>query len=212
MSGPARRDLVWDAALRALVANPASIRLRDVQDLVVEDVSDRTVRRAMNSMQALGWLEKETEGSHYWLPGPKARQFLRVPAAQAAIYRGTSEAECEHDQVEGGCVEFDEGEVSDAGDDTVETLQDIVDDLSIPGGGVLEGRRRDVVLDVLLYLREQGQASPGELKERFYQPTGLDYSSAHSWWKNLIYPVLSEIPVVESGGEGSHKWFYVGHE
>lgn len=80
MAGPARRDLVWDAALRALVSNPASIRLRDVQIYIDEaEVSDRTVRRTMNAMQALGWLEKDTEGGHYWFPGPKAREFLRVP-------------------------------------------------------------------------------------------------------------------------------------
>lgn len=213
MSGPARRDLVWDAVLRALVMSPASIRLHDVQELVSESVSDRTVRRSMNAMLALGWLEKDTEGSHYWLPGPKARQFLRVPSSERALSdvgeptASRREAPPVDEEVVGELLE-------DARDDVEQDreLQALVDEIEIPGEGILEERRQENLLDILVYLRNQGEASPADLKERFYRPTGLDYSTPRSWWKNFIYPALAELDVVETGGEGSHKWFYVGNE
>lgn len=202
MSGPARRDLVWDAALRALVSSPAAIRLHDVRELVEEDVSDRTVRRAMNAMLVLGWLEKEKDTGHYWQPGPKARQFLRVPTSDRALRIGEPDRD-RRDGIE-PVEELDELALNE--------IDDALDGLDIKGEGVLQERRRENVRDVLLYLRAKREASTEELKERFFTPEGLDYSTPHSWWKNLVYPALRDLEIAETGGEGSHKWFYVGPE
>lgn len=70
---PSGRDAVWDAALR-LARDRPEIRLRDVQHELEADVSERTIRRTLNAMEELGWLDREAEGSHYWRAGPKLRE------------------------------------------------------------------------------------------------------------------------------------------
>lgn len=152
----------------------------------------------MNAMLALGWLEKEKDTGHYWLPGPKARQFLRVPTSEVAL-RG----------------EEDVDEVLEAAEEEVVRdveLHAIVERLDLPGEGILEDRRRQNLLDVLAYMKEHGEASPAELRDQFFREEGLNYSTPRSWWKNFIYKQFSELEIVESGGEGSHKWFYVPPE
>jgi hypothetical protein len=225
MAGPARRDLVWDAALRALVSNPASIRLRDVQLYIDEaEVSDRTVRRTMNAMQALGWLEKDTEGGHYWFPGPKAREFLLVPGdgrpgghrrpvddrpnKETANHRNTADVEVVNAE-------------SEPAEDTLDVAVATAD---VRAKGQEMGRRRRALLrKILEYIRDEGEVKPAELRARFYPDAELvegveksdaadavGYGSQRSWWKNFVYKALSEVDAVETGGEGSHTWFYVG--
>lgn len=235
MAGPARRDLVWDAALRALVSNPASIRLRDVQIYIDEaEVSDRTVRRTMNAMQALGWLEKDTEGGHYWFPGPKAREFLRVPGRRPPGEQRTKADELQ----ETGEIEQDrepdrepEPDVVEAGGaDPIEPERDEIEDavaaVNVRAKGVEMGKRRRALLqEILEYIRDEGEVKPSQLRARFYPDSELvdgvekseaadavGYGGERSWWKNFVYKALSEVELVETGGEGSHTWFYVGED
>jgi len=206
MAGPARRDLVWDAALRALVSNPASIRLHDVQVYIDEaEVSDRTVRRTMNAMQALGWLEKDKQSGHFWYPGPKARQFLRVPSA---------EQNDDHAAVEDVQEEIKRN-----------VIDEVVARVDVRAtGATLDRRRRDLLHAILEYIREVGEVSPAEVQGKFYPDSenesverdeaadAVGYGSVDSWWKNFVYKCLSDIDIVETGGEGSRTWFYVGEE
>jgi len=203
MAGPARRDLVWDAALRCLVSSPASIRLHDVQTLVEEeDVSDRTVRRTMNAMQALGWLEKEKEGGHYWYPGPKAREFLRVPSGETSAQRERLDRDDRRDDVD---------DLQDVVEETPdEKIARAVGLAQLPGDGELLERRREAFRTLLEFAREEGEVSPSEMKEEFYPDLEVGYGSDHSWWKNFVYPAFRDCELVESGGGGSHTWFYVG--
>jgi hypothetical protein len=235
MAGPARRDLVWDAALRALVSNPASIRLRDVQLYIDEaEVSDRTVRRTMNAMQALGWLEKDTEGGHYWFPGPKAREFLRVPGGGRP---GDHRADVDERQGDAAAVKQDQGgaTVESGGAapapepepeperNEIEAAIELVDVRA--QGQEMARRRRELLQEILEYIREEGEVKPSELRARFYADAELvdgvekseaadsaGYGSERSWWKNFVYQALSEVDLVETGGEGSHTWFYVGED
>lgn len=232
MAGPARRDLVWDAALRALVSNPASIRLRDVQ-LYIDgaEVSDRTVRRTMNAMQVLGWLEKDTEGGHYWYPGPKAREFLRVPSGgRVGDHRqatdeledaGADEQGQAADVVEaGGAAPTPEPEPEDERDE-IEAAVELVDVRA--KGKEMARRRRELLQEILEYIRDEGEVTPAELRARFFPDADLldgvekseaadavGYGGERSWWKNFVYKALAEVDLVETGGEGSHTWFYVG--
>jgi hypothetical protein len=202
MAGPTRRDLVWDAALRALESNSASIRLRDVQFyLDEEEVSDRTVRRTLHAMQTLGWLEKDSEGSHDWFPGPKAQEFFRVPEDVEA--ENTTPIEPSPDGIE-----------------------EAVATVNVRAEGVeMVKRRRALLQEILKYIRKEGEAKPSQLRARFYPDSDLvegvekseaadavGYGSERSWWKNFVYMTLSEVDVVETGGVGSHTWFYVGEE
>lgn len=217
MAGPARRDLVWDACLRAILQSPAEIRLRDVMHLVQEpDVSDRTVRRTMNAMRALGWLRKEKEGGHYYLPGPKAVEFLRLPGNRPgadvnleATTRKTERAAMREEPEPEPIERVEEDDVVDDRDE----IERALDQVHIPGDGVLLDRRREVLEDLLEFLREQREARVSDLKEEFYsEETSVGYGDANSWWKNFIYPAFDELDLVETGGEGSHRWFYVGEE
>jgi len=231
MAGPARRDLVWDAALRALVSNPASIRLRDVQLYIDEaEVSDRTVRRTMNAMQVLGWLEKDTEGGHYWFPGPKAREFLRVPGGGRP---GDHRESVDDRDRRGHDVEQDQdADIVEAGGaappseperDEIEAAVELVDVRA--QGQEMARRRRELLQAILEYVREEGEVKPSEIRARFYPDSelvdgvekseaadGVGYGGERSWWKNFVYQGLSEVDVVETGGEGSHTWFYVGED
>lgn len=191
--------------------------MRDVKLFVTNDVdvSDRTVRRTMNSMQELGWLEKDKEGGHYWYPGPRAREFLQVPGSEprpapehtreSQTVRETSRSP--QAQTE---PEFDE-------------IDEAVEEIDVKASGAeMVRRRRNVMRAILEHLREVEEASPAEIRGKFYPDADVEdvqesdeadavgYGSEHSWWKNFVYPSLSETELVETGGEGSHTWFYVG--
>jgi hypothetical protein len=233
MAGPARRDLVWDAALRVLVSNPASIRLRDVQLYIDEaEVSDRTVRRTMNAMQALGWLEKDTEGGHYWFPGPKAREFLRVPGSgrpgdrrEVIDERDERAPGVDLDQdVDGGTDVVEAGGAALAPEPERGEIEAAVEIVDVRAQGQeMERRRRELLQAILKYIRDESEVKPAAIRGRFYPdaeaPDGVEkseaadatgYGSERSWWKNFVYQGLSEVDLVKTGGEGSHTWFYVG--
>jgi hypothetical protein len=190
------------------------------------EVSDRTVRRTMNAMQTLGWLEKDTEGGHYWFPGPKARKFLRVPGRRPDDRSRSVDELQEASKVDQG--REPEADVVEAGGAAeTEPDRDVIDEAVATAnvrakGAEMADRRRELLREILRYIREEGELRPAEIRARFYPGAELvegvtksdsadavGYSSERSWWKNFVYKTLSEVDVVETGGEGSHTWFYV---
>lgn len=212
-----RRDSVWHAVLVSLSKSHASIKIRDVKMNLEREVSDRTIHRTMSSMMELGWLQKDRESGHYWFPGPRALESLsgidEETRARVEQYLEASQ-EIKHDrdeerQPERGPepeIEPDNSSSSLIDDD----IREDVSRISIPGSGSIEDERREAVERVIEYMKEHGSAAPAELKDEFYDTYGGNYSSPNSWWKNLIYPSLSESTLVESGGEGTRHWFYRG--
>jgi len=178
----------------------------------------------MSAMQALGWLEKDTEGGHYWFPGPKAREFLRVPGRSS---------EYADDEDSGPDVDTDEPAEADivaTGGSSRAPGQGEIDEALATidvhaSGEKISSRRRDLLRGILVWIRTEEEVSPAELRARFYPDAELvdgvekseaadavGYGSEHSWWKNFVYQALSAVEVVETGGEGSHTWFYVGED
>ncbi len=70
------REQVWDATLDLLARRPLPFQAWRVRKRAgLSDAQDRTIRRALSSMDAAGWLEHE-KGSKWWHPGPKADEHL----------------------------------------------------------------------------------------------------------------------------------------
>lgn len=96
--------------------------------------------------------------------------------------------------------------------------------MNVRAKGVEMGKRRRALLqEILEYIRDEGEVKPSQLRARFYPDSELvdgvekseaadavGYGGERSWWKNFVYKALSEVELVETGGEGSHTWFYVG--
>jgi DNA-binding IclR family transcriptional regulator len=78
MSDISKRDAVWDAVLRALSLSPLGITKSDVDHVLEAEVTPRTIKRGMEGMRELGWLQKTDSSSHTWYPGPKAMEYLAV--------------------------------------------------------------------------------------------------------------------------------------
>lgn len=78
MSDISKRDAVWDAVIRALSLSPTGITQSDVDHVLKADVTSRTIKRGMDGMRELGWLQKTASASHTWYPGPKAMEYLTV--------------------------------------------------------------------------------------------------------------------------------------
>jgi len=160
----------------------------------------------MNAMQALGWLEKDKEGGHYWFPGPKARDYLRVPDGRT---RQRPQISPIHNK-----------RVISEKSDPIDRAVAVVDVHST--GDEMRRRRRKLLRSIIKYIREEGEVSPSQIRGKFYPGADVadaephddadtvGYGSERSWWKNFVYSALSDIDLVETGGEGSHTWFYVG--
>lgn len=68
------REQVWDATLDLLARRPLPFQAWRVRKRAgLSQEQDRTIRRALSSMAAAGWLEHE-KGSKWWHPGPKAEE------------------------------------------------------------------------------------------------------------------------------------------
>lgn len=220
MGSVARRDIVWDAVLRALAENPSSIKFRDVEFNLDREVSDRTIQRTMSGMRELGWLRKDKESGHYWFPGPKALKYLsnyendQVRRIEDHLADSEIPEQISLDGVAstgGGKTEqFVRGSVDQADDVDDGLIDSVVESADIPGSGEREVQRREALRRVLEYIRKHDEASPSEIKETFFGEFSGGYESPRSWWKNCIYKGLRESGVVETGGEGSRVWVWVG--
>jgi len=80
-SGTTARDQVWNSVLELLTTpSPGGFRLDTVrQQARLAASKEQTVRRVLKTMEAMGYLQRETDRGHYWYPGPRARQYLRRP-------------------------------------------------------------------------------------------------------------------------------------
>lgn len=66
------RDLVWDAVHEQIQRMPTSFRLFRIRDRAgLSKSRDRTIRRTLNAMSELGWVEKEGKR---WELGEKAEE------------------------------------------------------------------------------------------------------------------------------------------
>lgn len=72
-----------------------------------------------------------------------------------------------------------------------------LDSVDVPGSGEKAANRREAVSAALKHIREQGEATPSDLKESVYPEHKGGYTAgkdpARSWWKNSVYPALREI-------------------
>lgn len=192
----ARRDRVWDATIRALAMSPASIRTSDVSRLIETEISDRTIRRVMNSMRAMGWLQRDTDGSHDWFPGPRAREHLAVYHLGQDRPPGAEDL----DRV------LEDTSAPSLDDSTVEQIDEYVLSLDIPGAGDRAAERRNAIRLVIADICREGQAQVSDLKARFYPEQAAGYQTRDGWWTNLIYPALRDCDLVSTQGSGSPTW------
>jgi len=86
--------------------------------------------------------------------------------------------------------------------------------LDLPGQGDTLERRQEAVRDAYDYLRSEGEATTGELRERAWSEHQTGYASERSMWKNCVYKGLAEVarrdPNVLPPGEGGRTWAYDG--
>lgn len=87
-----------------------------------------------------------------------------------------------------------------------------VSTLDLPGDGDTLERRQDAVRGAYDYLRSEGEATAGELRERVWTEFETGYASERSMWKNCVYKGLAEVarrdPNVLPPGEGGRTWAY----
>ena len=67
------RDEVWDSVLRQLALEGEFTR----SDLGLSDETVYTVRRTLRGMETMGWIQRDSEQSPVWFPGPEGKKILR---------------------------------------------------------------------------------------------------------------------------------------
>ena len=97
-------------------------------------------------------------------------------------------------------------------DEDVDRLQELVDELEIPGD--VEARR-ELMVDVLELIRDRGGATKSEILGELVDDDVLetvDYASNYSVWKHLIQVSLSHLAKtgfeLESPGSGGDGWIW----
>lgn len=228
------KDRVYLAALDLATESVTGARGFGIDDVLeradLDSSSRRTVRRVLANLQDGGYLRKEKPRGHTWFagerliavadentdasadglasarPGAGAHGYntRARPGASAGVEPGADGDADPRDSTGAGA---DAGSDPDAGDRDELPSRDGFD---VPGSGSLERDRRELVVDVLRLIRDDGPISPSEIQDQLYQDRPVGYQSARSWWKNCIYPALASIDGVETGGEGSHSWFWTG--
>ena len=68
------RDDAWDAALDQLVETQEF----NVSELPFKQSEMISVNRILQEMEARSWLQKESEHSQVWRPGPKAKLLMDI--------------------------------------------------------------------------------------------------------------------------------------
>ena len=85
--------------------------------------------------------------------------------------------------------------------------------LDLPGSGEKLKRRQEAVRAAFEYIKENGKATPSDLKDDVYPEHDGEYASARSWWKNLVYPSFGELAdgygVLERA-DTTGVWTYTG--
>jgi DNA-binding IclR family transcriptional regulator len=65
------RDQVWEQAFELLLDQGTFKRAH-----IEADVSNRTIRDVLSTMEEIGWLTRDSKHSAFWKPGPKAVALL----------------------------------------------------------------------------------------------------------------------------------------
>ena len=63
----------------------------------------------------------------------------------------------------------------------------------LPGSGAKLNERIEALQAVVAYLVERGTATPAEFQDAVFPDHPARYDTPRSWWKNAIYPALSEL-------------------
>jgi len=98
---------------------------------------------------------------------------------------------------------------SDVVDDVQEDdVEELVDDLDLPGSGDVLERRREVVLDLYRHLEMEGSARRSEFLRVIESSRDHGYQDADSFWSNVIKGrrSLGALPGVRKPPEGGHRW------
>jgi len=63
----------------------------------------------------------------------------------------------------------------------------------LPGSGAKLNERIEALRAVVAYLVERGAATPAEFQDAVFPEHPAQYNTPRSWWKNAMYPALSEL-------------------
>jgi hypothetical protein len=169
----------------------------DVADTL--DCSRETARRKLKELHDRGDLDRRKVSRRviYWRDTPdtvghsqKARDTPRVDAG---------DTEGETPDTDTHAAHADESDL----------VEDVRAYLEEKGVGPKTRRGRDMVCDVLGYLREHDTAKTGELKELLEPEYGEHYKNTKSLWES-VSRYLKDVPGVEKGGHGVYR--YAGDE
>lgn len=78
--------------------------------------------------------------------------------------------------------------------------------VDLPGEGNVEGDRRNALAFAVEFVREQGEARAGEIREAVHEQRETHNETARSAWKNWIQPAFSEIEEVELKNRSRGLW------
>lgn len=103
--------------------------------------------------------------------------------------------------------------IEDASDGAAQSrpqaVENAVEDVELPGSGVLVDERREAVLAAYDYLRENPRAKKADFQRDIYPEHRAGYESADGWW-NAIQPALKQLPGIDPPAEREHLWHYLG--
>ncbi|QAU11322.1 hypothetical protein EKH57_00035 (plasmid) [Halorubrum sp. BOL3-1] len=90
-------------------------------------------------------------------------------------------------------------------------IRETVGDLELEGGSTEVSARREALVEVLEYLREEGSATPSELKAIVDDEDDRLYTDADSFWRNMSrQTVFEDLDVVGKPGKGGKRYYWEG--
>nr|WP_032073162.1 HTH domain-containing protein [Halorubrum sp. T3]AGI12349.1 hypothetical protein [Halorubrum sp. T3] len=184
-------------------------------------VTSRTVSNRLRELAAGGDVERKDVGGRavvYWLPGTrKPRRNAkdrerRLAADQADLEEAAGEGGRSEDIAASDLEAEPEPDRSDRmGEDDVD---EVIDDLDLPGRGERVEQRREAVRACVRYLREHGEAQRSAFVDEVYADRPAGFGSSGGWWnaigKQGLAEVADVVDVVDAPPEGSHVWYWRG--
>jgi hypothetical protein len=215
-----------ETVAHALRSHPDAVTsVRDVADVLQEDVSDTHVRQRLRELEASGDVASKKVGARavaWWHV-----DRVRPPVSSSSDDRGQSDPEdvdesrsstTSRAQPEDGSKQGLSGKQSLSTPD----LEDVVDRLELPSG-----KNPDECVDALSAAYERLQAEGSMTKADVVadvmpeHPIGYDVDAMRekldagdryrgAWWRKIVKPGLDEIPDVEKPTGGHSQWRYTG--
>ncbi|RLM62481.1 HTH domain-containing protein [Halorubrum sp. Atlit-26R] len=184
-------------------------------------VTARTVSNRLRELAAAGDVERKDVGGRavvYWLPGTrKPRRNAkdrerRLAADQADLEEAAGEGGRSEDIPTSGIEAEPESERSDPGSRV--DVDEVIEDLDLPGSGERVEQRREAVRACVAYLREHGEAQRSAFVDEVYPDHPAGFGSSGGWWnaigKQGLAEVADVVDVVDAPPEGSHVWYWRG--